>query len=66
MSKEEPLPFWKVNVPPEQWSAECPEFLCNISEKDQRIIGTPDESYTLVTWPEAQELVSTTGCSLMR
>ena len=59
MPKEESLPFWKVNVPQEQWPAECPDFLRNIGEKDQRIIGTPDEEYTLLTWPEVRELVST-------
>jgi hypothetical protein len=52
------LPFWRVNMPPEQWPAECPEFLRDISEKDQRIIGTPDESYTFLTWDRVRELVS--------
>jgi len=55
----DPLPFWKVNVPRAQWPAECPDFLRGISEKDQRIIGTPDEEYALLTWPEVRELVST-------
>ena len=59
MLKEEALPFWKVNVPREQWAAECPDFLKDISEKDQRIIGTPDAEYTLLSWPEVRELVST-------
>ena len=59
MPKEEALPFWKVNVPREQWPAECPDFLKDISEKDKSIIGTPDEEYTLLTWPEVRELVST-------
>jgi hypothetical protein len=55
------LPFWRVNVPPGQWPAECPEFLQDISEKDQRIIGTPDESYTFLTWDHVRELVSMTA-----
>ena len=59
MPKEETLPFWKVNVPREQWPAECPDFLSHVSEKDKSIIGTPDENYTLLTWPEVRELVST-------
>lgn len=59
MLKEESLPFWKVNVPQEQWPSECPDFLRNVSEKDQRIIGTPDEEYKLLTWGEVQEVVST-------
>ena len=63
MTNEESLPFWKVNVPQEQWPANCPDFLSNISEKDRAIIGTPDEEYTLLTWPEVQELVRTTVLS---
>lgn len=59
MPKEEALPFWKVNVPQEQWPSECPDFLKNISEKDQWLIGTPDEKYTILTWPEVREIVST-------
>jgi hypothetical protein len=55
------LPFWRVNIPPEQWPAECPEFLRDIGEKDQRIIGTPDESYTFLTWDHVRELVSMTA-----
>lgn len=62
--KEDSLPFWKVNVPQELWPAECPAFLCDISEKDQRIIGTPDEGYTLLTWPEVRDIVSTIGATL--
>ena len=59
MPKEESLPFWKVNVPREQWPAECPDFLKDISEKDEGIIGTPDKEYTLLSWQEVRELVST-------
>ena len=60
-ARDDELPFWCVNVPPEQRPAECPEFLRDISEKDRLIIGSPDESYTLLTWGEVRELVSTTG-----
>lgn len=63
MLKEQALPFWKANVPQEQRPAECPDFLKNISEKDQRIIGTPDEEYTLLTWAEVRELVSMRQCN---
>lgn len=59
MPHGEPLPFWLVNVPRDQWPTECPEFLKVCGEKDQRIIGTPDEEYTLLTWEEVRELVST-------
>jgi hypothetical protein len=58
MPHEEPLPFWLVNVPRDQWPTECPEFLKECSEKDRKIIGTPDDRYTLLTWEEVKELVS--------
>jgi hypothetical protein len=58
MPHEEPLPFWLVNVPRDQWPTECPEFLKECSEKDRNIIGTPDDKYTLLTWDEVRELVS--------
>ena len=59
MPHEAPLPFWLVNVPRDQWPTECPEFLKACNEKDRRIIGTPDDKYTLLTWEEVRELVGT-------
>jgi hypothetical protein len=58
MAGENNLPFWLVNVPRDQWPAECPEFLSVCSEKDKEIIGTSDEAYTLLTWDEVKEVVS--------
>ncbi len=54
----EKLPFWLVNVPKDQWPAECPEFLVNSNEKDQRILSTLDGDYHIMTWPEVKELIS--------
>jgi hypothetical protein len=58
----EELPFWRVNVPRDQWPAECPEFLRECSEKDKRIIGTPDEEYSVLSWEEVRDIVSTAFC----
>jgi hypothetical protein len=55
----EELPFWLVNVPRDQWPASCPEFLRNVSDKDMRIIGTPDSLYSVLSWEEVREIVST-------
>jgi hypothetical protein len=60
----EELPFWLVNVPKDQWPAECPEFLRVCSEKDQKIIGIPDEQYELLKWDEVREIVSTDARAL--
>jgi hypothetical protein len=58
MPHEEPLPFWLVNVPRDQWPSECPEFLKDVSGKDRRIIGTPDHEYRRLSWDECLELIS--------
>jgi hypothetical protein len=60
MPHEEPLPFWLVNVPRDQWPNECPEFLLAVGEKDRGIIGTPDAEYSRLSWDECLELISTT------
>ncbi|KAH5765614.1 hypothetical protein HBI16_157180 [Parastagonospora nodorum] len=57
MPHEEPVPFWRVDIPRDQWPTSCPDFLRDISEKDKKIIGTPDEDYQVLTWEEVKELV---------
>ena len=52
------LPFWLVNVPRDQWPAECPDFLRDVGEKDRMIIGTPDSDYKRLSWQEVQEIIS--------
>ena len=58
MPHDEPLPFYNVNVPKSQWTAECPEFLTECGEKDRRIIGTLDSEYKRLTWDEVKEIIS--------
>lgn len=60
MPHEEPLPWWLVNVPGDQWTAECPEFLRECGEKDRHIIGTPNSDYRRLSWGEVREIISTT------
>lgn len=59
MPHEEPLPFWLVNVPRDQWPAECPEFLKECGEKDRAIIGTPDAEHQKLSWDEVLHFIST-------
>lgn len=47
-----PLPYWQVNVPPQEREESCPDFLRNISERDQKIISTLQNDYKLQTWDE--------------
>ncbi|KAF2090150.1 hypothetical protein K490DRAFT_35476 [Saccharata proteae CBS 121410] len=60
------LPYWLVNVPRDQWPAECPEFLREVSEKDRAIIGTPDSEYQAMSWAEVQEIIKTNRIDLFQ
>jgi hypothetical protein len=60
MPHQEPLPWWLVNVPRDQWTEECPEFLRECGEKDRGIIGTPNSEYRRLSWDEVREIISTT------
>ena len=51
------LPYWLVNVPDEQWPSSCPVFLRDISAKNERVVGTPDEHYRRLSWEEVQEIL---------
>lgn len=54
-----PLPFWQVNIPPEERDDVCPEFLQNSSAKDMAIMSTRDEDYHVQTWDEVIDIVRT-------
>ncbi|RMZ68502.1 Mitochondrial carrier [Pyrenophora seminiperda CCB06] len=54
---DEKLPFWLVNVPADKRPKQCPDFLAECSEKDKRIIGTPDEEYQILSWAQVQDTV---------
>lgn len=54
----EALPYWLVNVPSDQWPAECPEFLINVNVKDRAILSTLDADYKRQSWPEVQQIIS--------
>ncbi|KFA70417.1 hypothetical protein S40285_00626 [Stachybotrys chlorohalonatus IBT 40285] len=51
------LPYWQVNVPEDERTAECPDFLVNLSEKDRGIIATPDSEYHVQTWDQVRDIV---------
>ncbi|RYO74812.1 hypothetical protein DL764_010695 [Monosporascus ibericus] len=57
MGSLDTVPYWQVNIPDEERTDECPEFLRNLSLKDIGIISTPDSEYRASTWEEVQKLV---------
>ncbi len=48
------LPYWQVNVPEHLRTAECPDFLRDVNDKDRGIISTPDSDYEIDSWPVVQ------------
>ncbi|KAK2611240.1 hypothetical protein N8I77_004601 [Diaporthe amygdali] len=58
-SYSDPLPYWQVNIPPEDREEKCPEFLRDVSNKDVGIIGTPNEEYRVQTWQEVVGFIRT-------
>ncbi|CAK7233530.1 hypothetical protein SCUCBS95973_008625 [Sporothrix curviconia] len=54
----EDLPYWQVNVPVDQRTPTCPDFLRSLSAKDQRIVGTPQADFAVLSWPDVREIVA--------
>lgn len=52
-----PLPYWLVNVPRSQWTAECPSYLRDTSQKNIEVLSTPDEQYRRQGWELVKEIV---------
>lgn len=52
------LPYWQVNIPDHLRTAECPDFLRNLTDKDRGIISTPDSEYEIDSWAVVQGKVS--------
>jgi hypothetical protein len=65
-SDQRTLPYWQVNVPADQRSAECPDFLVDANEKDRNILATPDSEFRRLSWPEVQELIQTNRIDLFQ
>ncbi|KAK7941037.1 uncharacterized protein PG986_013424 [Apiospora aurea] len=53
------VPYWHVNIPESERERDCPEFLRDLSAKDRGIIGTPDDQYRDLTWPQVRHIVAT-------
>ncbi|KAL9019259.1 MAG: hypothetical protein Q9185_003433 [Variospora sp. 1 TL-2023] len=51
------MPYWCYNIPEEHWPAECPDFLLNLSERDQKLVGTRDQDYERLTWPQVRKVI---------
>lgn len=57
-SDEGKIPYWLVNVPRSQWTAECPDFIANASERDRNMLSIPDSQFHRLSWDDVQEIIS--------
>ncbi|KAF2418681.1 hypothetical protein EJ08DRAFT_643002 [Tothia fuscella] len=62
----EEISWWNFNIPHEERTKECPDFLVGSSEKDMRLIGKWDADHESLTWDEVKELISTNRIDLFR
>ncbi|KAI6093244.1 hypothetical protein F4821DRAFT_222508 [Hypoxylon rubiginosum] len=58
MGSVDSLPYWQINVPENDRTEECPEFLASLSDKDIEQISSWDSEYHIATWPEVQNIVA--------
>jgi hypothetical protein len=54
----EEIPWWNFNVPVEQQTDCCPDFLKGTTEKDMRYIGMRDADFERFSWEQVVELIS--------
>lgn len=52
MKGEPKLPYWQVNVPPEEREDECPEHLRNLLQRDVEILSMWDAEFGLMSWSQ--------------
>lgn len=51
------LKYWNFNISPQNWTADCPQFLVGTSEKNKQVLSERDEDFKEFTWPEVKRLV---------
>ncbi|KAM0329797.1 hypothetical protein ACHAQA_003961 [Verticillium albo-atrum] len=61
-----PLPYWQVNIPPGERTAECPAALRNLGDKDIGILSTLDADYHAQSWAEVRLLTATNQLELFQ
>lgn len=51
------LPYWNVNLPPEEWTEACPVYLEGVDHWDRAQLATKDQDYRLMTWTEVRAII---------
>lgn len=50
--------YWNANIPHDQWTLECPEYLAGVDAFDREQLGRKDSDYQLMSWQEVSSIVS--------
>ncbi|KAM0427463.1 hypothetical protein ACHAPT_007423 [Fusarium lateritium] len=57
MGSAETLQYWNYNIPEDERTDKCPDFLQNLSAKDRSILSTPDADFYVLPWDEVRQIV---------
>lgn len=51
------IPYWNTNLPEDQWTDECPDYLLEVDDQDKAQLSIRDEDYELMNWDTVKQLV---------
>ncbi|KAF1816703.1 hypothetical protein P152DRAFT_505233 [Eremomyces bilateralis CBS 781.70] len=54
---QQQVPFWNVNLPEEEWTEGCPEYLQRCTEREKMILGMPDSALEPLGWDAIKKIV---------
>lgn len=49
--------YWNVNIPNEEHTVDCPDFLRGVDASDQRILSTLDSDHHPISWSKVKEII---------
>jgi hypothetical protein len=50
--------YWNKNIPESEYTRECPDFLTNISAKDQATLSRSEQGYKKLCWRDINRIIS--------
>ncbi|KAF5878660.1 putative n-acetylglucosamine-induced protein [Botrytis fragariae] len=58
--------YWQTNIPPSAHTPHCPPSLQSLSQKDIRVLLTPDSASHILTWPIVRHIIRTNRLDLFQ
>ena len=53
----EPLPYWLVNLPENEWTDSCPDYLRDISARNQHLLSVANDKLSRYGWKRVKDIV---------